>query len=98
ASGVGATLDVDALPAGPALARQPRPLRRRFSAAGGDDYELCYTAPFEARAAVLAAGRQTHTAVTRVGVVEAARGLRLVDAGGCALDLTLPGFDHFAGD
>ena len=45
ASKVGAVLDVDALPAGPALARQERELRRRFTAAGGDDYELCFTAP-----------------------------------------------------
>ncbi|MES3023746.1 MAG: thiamine-phosphate kinase [Pseudomonadota bacterium] len=98
ASGVGATLDVDALPAGPVLARQVQALRRRFGAAGGDDYELCFTAPVAAREAVLDAGRLAHTAVTRVGVIEASAGLRLVDAGGCALNLTLPGFDHFAND
>lgn len=97
ASSVGATLDVDALPAGPALARQDRELRRRFTAAGGDDYELCFTAPRGQRAAVLAAAAQAATPVTRVGAIEAAPGLRLVDAHGAPLDLGLSGWDHFSG-
>ena len=95
ASQVGATLDADALPAGPVLARQAIALRRRFTAAGGDDYELCFTAPVENREAVLEAGRESGTAVTRVGRIEAEAGLRLVDAEGKALDLGLKGWDHF---
>ncbi|MES2150860.1 MAG: thiamine-phosphate kinase [Pseudomonadota bacterium] len=95
ASGVGATLDVDALPAGPALARQDRQLRRRFSAAGGDDYELCFSAPAGQHAAILAAGAACATAVTCVGRIDAEPGLRLVDAGGRPLELGLAGFDHF---
>ena len=95
ASGVGATLDVDALPAGPVLAQQPRELRRRFTAAGGDDYELCFTAPASGRDAVLKAGRDSGTSVTRVGRIEAEAGLRLVDASGEPLDLGLSGWDHF---
>ena len=95
ASGVGATLDVDALPAGPVLARQARDLRRRFTAAGGDDYELCFTAPASARAAVIEAGRQAATPVTRVGTIDAQAGLRLVDAAGQPLELGLAGWDHF---
>jgi thiamine-monophosphate kinase len=96
ASKVGAVLDIDALPAGPALARQPLELRRRFTAAGGDDYELCFTAPATNREAILAAGEQSGTAVTRVGRIEAELGLRLVDATGAALALHLQGWDHFA--
>jgi thiamine-monophosphate kinase len=96
ASQVGAVLDVDALPAGPALARQPRDLRRRFTAAGGDDYELCFTAPASNRDAILAAGEKSGTAVTRVGRIEAGLGLRLLDRFGAPLDLQLHGWDHFA--
>jgi thiamine-monophosphate kinase len=96
ASKVGAVLDVDALPAGPVLARQDRDLRRRFTAAGGDDYELCFTAPAANREAILAAGAQSATAVTRVGRIEAEPGLRLVDADGAPLGLQLRGWDHFA--
>ncbi|MCD2515002.1 thiamine-phosphate kinase [Massilia sp. G4R7] len=95
ASRVGATLDVDALPAGPVLARQDRALRRRFTAAGGDDYELCFTAPVANREAVLEAGRASGTAVTRVGRIEAEAGLRFVDAHGASVDLKLSGWDHF---
>lgn len=96
ASGVGATLDADALPAGPALAQQGCALRRRFCLAGGDDYELCFTAPAHGRAAVLEAGRLANTPVTRVGTIDAAPGLRLTDGGARPLDLQLAGFDHFA--
>jgi len=94
-SDVGATLDVDALPPGPVLAAQEVALRRACCAAGGDDYELCFTAPAASRAAVLAAAESTATPVTRVGAIEPASGLRLVDARGEALQLRLDSFDHF---
>ena len=96
ASRVGATLEVDALPAGPVLARQPLALRRRFTVAGGDDYELCFTAPPGAREAVLAAAAQAGTPVTRVGRIEAEPGLRMVDAQGQPIELGVRGWDHFA--
>ena len=95
-SGVGATLFVDALPAGPALAGQTRDLQRRFALAGGDDYELCFTAAPDRREDVLAAARQSATPVTRVGHIDQAQGLRLVDADGTPLSLQLASFDHFA--
>jgi thiamine-monophosphate kinase len=96
ASKVGAVLDVDALPVGPSLARQSLELRRRFTAAGGDDYELCFTAPVANRDAILAAGEQCGTPVMRVGRIEEEPGLRLVDGDGAPLLLHLRGWDHFA--
>ena len=50
----------------------------------------------QTRRMILAAGLASDTAVTRVGSITAAPGLRLVDARGEALDLRLAGFDHFA--
>ena len=94
-SGVGATLDLDALPAGAVLATRETAMRRAYAAAGGDDYELCFTAPASARADVLAAAAGAATPVTRVGTIGAAPGLRLVDAAGAALALRLESFDHF---
>ncbi|MGV7207755.1 thiamine-phosphate kinase [Oxalobacteraceae bacterium A2-2] len=94
-SGVGATLDLDALPAGDVLATRDQDLRRRYAAAGGDDYELCFTAPASARAAIVAAAASVATPVARVGAIEAASGLRLTDAGGRPLDLRLDSYDHF---
>jgi thiamine-monophosphate kinase len=95
-SGLGATVDADALPAGPMLARQPADIRRRFALAGGDDYELCFTAPAERLQEVLDAARAAGVAVTRVGRIEAEPGLRITDASGAPLPLALSSFDHFA--
>lgn len=94
-SGVGATLDADALPAGPVLAAQPLALRRAFTAAGGDDYEICFTAPAASRAAIAAAATECSTPVTRIGRIDGAPGLRWTDAAGAPLALELASFDHF---
>ena len=94
-SGVGATLDVDTLPAGPVLAAFDAALRRAYAAAGGDDYELCFTAAPEQRAAIQAAAAACATPVTRVGRIDAAPGLQLTDGQGAPLELRLAGFDHF---
>lgn len=95
-SGVGATVDADALPAGSSLLRRAPDLRRHFSLAGGDDYELCFTAPASKRNEVMAAADAARTPVTRVGRIESKAGLRLTDAGGAPLELELKSFDHFA--
>jgi thiamine-monophosphate kinase len=94
-SGVGATLNADALPAGPILAQQPQDLRHSFMLCGGDDYELCFTAPIAARTAVIAAAQASNIHITHIGSIEAAPGLRIVDAVGAALNLQLSSFDHF---
>ncbi len=67
--------------------------------AGGDDYELVFTAPPMARAAVQAASAAAHTPVTRIGQIEAPRttaAVRLVDADGAPVQRQFAGFDHFA--
>lgn len=94
-SNLGATLNVDALPAGTMLRQQPLDTRRLFTLAGGDDYELCFTAPVSERAAVLAAAQAATTTVTRAGSIEAVPGLRLIDAYGQPLHLQTSSFDHF---
>lgn len=94
-SNLGATLNVDALPAGAMLTQQPLDTRRLFMLAGGDDYELCFTAPQSKRAAVLAAAQAAATAVTRVGTIDTAPGVRLIDAHGKPLNLQTASFDHF---
>ena len=64
--------------------------------AGGDDYELAFTAAPGARAAVQAAASASATPVTRIGVVQAEAGLRLVDAQGLPVANDYRSFDHFA--
>ena len=67
----------------------------RAALTGGDDYELAFTAPPEARAAVRAAARASATPVTRIGRIEAEPGLRLVGADGRVSPLAARAFDHF---
>jgi thiamine-monophosphate kinase len=67
----------------------------RYVLSGGDDYELAFTAPVSKRNAVQAASIASNTPVTRVGQIEAALGLRLVDAQGQAVPNNYGSFDHF---
>ncbi|MBA2724109.1 MAG: thiamine-phosphate kinase [Methylibium sp.] len=94
-SAVGATLDVDALPRSTELAAQPLVLQRLCGLSGGDDYELVFTAPETAQARVQAAAREAAVAVTCIGRIEAASGLRVVDSQGRALADAWTSFDHF---
>jgi thiamine-monophosphate kinase len=64
--------------------------------AGGDDYELAFCAPFEARAAVQAAAEKSQTPVTRIGCTQAQTGLRLRQIDGTFLAQKSKSFDHFA--
>jgi thiamine-monophosphate kinase len=95
-SGVGAQVEVDALPHGAVLASVPAALRRECQLAGGDDYELVFSAAPHDAARVAAAGRQAGVAVTRIGRLRAEPGLRLLDRDGRELPDTFAGFDHFA--
>ncbi|HKX43497.1 MAG TPA: thiamine-phosphate kinase, partial [Burkholderiaceae bacterium] len=92
---VGATLAVDALPRGAVLRTLPMALQREFTLAGGDDYELLFSAPPDRVDAVAAAARTAGVGVTRVGRIESEPGLRLVDANGAALANRYGSFDHF---
>ncbi len=102
ASGVGACLHTAALEpllacAGPALdARVPRAHQLRCILAGGDDYELVFTAPADQRAAVVAAAHASATAVTRIGAIDAMPGVRVLDALGQSVEGQWRSFDHFA--
>ncbi len=64
--------------------------------AGGDDYELAFTAPFRARDAVQAAASSAQTTVTRIGQIDAEPGLRLLDASGAPVLNHFASFDHFS--
>jgi len=94
-SAVGATIEVDAVPRSTVLASQPLALQRECTLAGGDDYELLFTAPESQAAAVQAAARQAGVAVTRIGRIDHSRALTLVDAQGLSVAHTFGSFDHF---
>jgi thiamine-monophosphate kinase len=65
--------------------------------AGGDDYELVFTAAPAQRGAVQRAADAAGVPVTRIGRVTAEAGTTLLDASGVALPpATFSSFDHFA--
>ena len=97
-SGVGASVQAACAPQLLAAAQGlvlDEAIVRELVLAGGDDYELAFTAPAAQRAAVEAAATQAGTRVTRIGVIDAEPGLRVLDAQGRALAQDFTGFDHF---
>ena len=94
-SNVGAELRVDALPRSEVLRARPEALQRICTLAGGDDYEIVFTAPPQQAPGVAAAAQAAQVSVTRIGRITAEAGLRLVDRDGCALANTYTSFDHF---
>ncbi|MEK7230428.1 MAG: thiamine-phosphate kinase, partial [Pseudomonadota bacterium] len=99
-SDVAAEIEFAALPASPVLRRYlGRRIARAALLAGGDDYELCFTAPRRARERVIQSGRRAGVALTSIGRVHACvrNAPRLVvrAANGAALPFGRGGFDHF---
>lgn len=98
ASGLGAEVEVEALPASPSLRAAFDDERRiALQATGGDDYELCFTAPAGMRDEVAAAARLAGVAATRIGRVVAGPEVRTMRADGRAWEMAgPPGHVHFS--
>jgi thiamine-monophosphate kinase len=94
-SQVGAVVDWPALPQSAAVRGAAEPLRHRCVLAGGDDYELLFTAPPSRRNEVLETGKRTQTPVARVGAITDGRDLIVRDEGGQRMDTPFKAYDHF---
>ena len=98
ASGVGAEIAFAGLPLSAALrAHLDDPAVRALPLAGGDDYELCFTASPSLRGELDRIGLDAGVEVTRIGRVRQAPGLVITDRAHAGLPDALQGFDHFAG-
>lgn len=96
ASGVGAELDLEALPASEALrAAYEGEQRRALQATGGDDYELCFTAPAGSLDDIARLAAQAGTAVTWIGRIVAGEGVQVFDADGQRWSPQRVGYEHF---
>jgi thiamine-monophosphate kinase len=98
AGGLGAALELVALPLSPAaaavVAADPSWLTR--VATGGDDYELIFAADPADASRVEAAARTTGTAVTRIGRFTAGPAeVTVLESGGRAISLPQGGWSHF---
>jgi thiamine-monophosphate kinase len=94
-SAVGARVEWNRIPLSDALRRQSEADQRRLALAGGDDYELLFTAPASRRGEVERAAGDAGVVVTRIGAVTPTGRLELVDADGRAMDTAPRAFDHF---
>lgn len=96
ASGLAAEIELDALPCSAALAAAfDRDTRRALQAAGGDDYELCFTAPAEASAAIGALARALALPLARIGRTVEGAGVRALTADGTPWQPARAGYEHF---
>jgi len=94
-SKVGAMLDWRAI-SPPVLqySQVSEPVMQQAVLTGGDDYELCFTAPATKRQAVLTLSEQLGLPLSRIGKVQAEPGLQVLD-GNNPIVLLQKGYDHF---
>ena len=96
ASQVGARLDISALPVSPVLrAYVSQHLGRQCALSGGDDYELCFTAPVLRHAEIAGIGARFELPLTCIGKIVAGQGCIVHDASGNPINVETSGYDHF---
>jgi thiamine-monophosphate kinase len=94
-SRVGARVEWPRVPVAAALAPLSDAERAEFALAGGDDYELLFSAAPENRAAIESLAGSLGLRLTRIGTIDAGQGVRFVDARGAAIRLQAHSYDHF---
>ncbi|MFT4196376.1 MAG: AIR synthase-related protein, partial [Pseudoxanthomonas sp.] len=94
-SGVGARIEREALPLSAALARFDPELRWPWQLAGGDDYELCFTAPASAHDAIARAMDLIGQQATPIGRIVEGSGVAVLDAAGRPWQPPRAGYAHF---
>ena len=97
ASGVGAVVDAARLPLSDAARPAVIADRQWLMAvlAGGDDYELLFSAPAAAADALASLAAATGVPITAIGRIEAGDGVRVLDESGAPLPVAVGGYRHF---
>lgn len=70
-------------------------IARQCLLSGGDDYELCFTAPIGRHAEVLRIADQLDLPLVSIGHIVAGKGCIVHDTNGIPLDTGAGGYDHF---
>ena len=98
ASKLGAQIDLGSLPLSTALTSSfDRQQCLDYALSGGDDYELCFTAPPQVREKLRVLAETANTAVHRIGMVTADKRIVCTDAGE-EVPCDDAGYRHFAKD
>lgn len=104
-SQVDAEIQFNQLPKSSTLLKQDIAIQNQFAACGGDDYELCFTAPSSERKKIELLSQSLNLPLTLIGKILPKRDVEvkvhLLDASGIALSNAeaapfLNSFDHFA--
>jgi thiamine-monophosphate kinase len=99
ASGLGAEINAELLPGNRELAAAADHLQRdplEWMIAGGEDYELLFTAPRAAADRLQELATSMGTRLYRIGTLVPGQGVRLLEhASGVLRDITYGGYDHF---
>jgi thiamine-monophosphate kinase len=90
-SDLGAEIRVDLLP----LTAADLPSALDAALSGGDDYELLFTAPASQRGTIERLARDLGLPLTRIGAVQAAPGIRVLDAASMEIHPERTGWRHF---
>ncbi len=96
-SKLGAEIYFDKLPTSAVMQNKlSEPVAQQCVLAGGDDYQLCFTAPLTLHEQVLKAGKSVNVALACIGRTVADNRLTLFDADNRPMKTPTKGFDHFA--
>jgi thiamine-monophosphate kinase len=96
---------LDRLPKSTTLLKQSIDTQNQYAACGGDDYELCFTAPTSKREAITKISANLHLPLTQIGRIEIMQNalpeIHLINQDGAKLSPQeasplLQSFDHFA--
>ncbi len=94
-SHVGAEIEFDVIPKG--VHREiDMEMLRSSRLSGGDDYELCFTAPVAKRSEIEAVAIMLQLPLVRIGCITAGQGCRVHEANGSVMIIKESGYDHFA--
>lgn len=95
-SGVGAIIQISKTERSAVMKKYlPDSLALGCLLAGGDDYELCFTAPASQHETVVLLGRQLAIPLSCIGHVTAGAGLTVLDEKNESITLAVKGYDHF---
>ncbi len=104
-SQVDAEIFLDQLPKSSTLQRQSEAIQNQFSACGGDDYEICFTAASNRRDVINDISKRLALPITQIGKIKNMQSLKptihIIDRNGTTLsasdtEILLKSFDHFA--
>jgi thiamine-monophosphate kinase len=96
---------LDRLPKSGTLRKQSPAIQNLYAASGGDDYELCFTAPSSKRDLITKISADLNLPLTQIGSVKSMQNsepeIDIIDSNGEKLNtqeagLLLQSFDHFA--